>query len=128
MTTWQTTEQTVTWTSTAGTTWQVVRGSTSGGGGVTVHNDLTGRTASDAHPTSAVTGLDAALAGKAATVHSHATSDVTGLDEQVRDVVGTALVAGSNVSITVGDPADTITIAASGDGGGYSTSFLLMGG
>ena len=34
MTTWSTTEQTVTWTSTAGTTWQVVRGSTSGGGGV----------------------------------------------------------------------------------------------
>ena len=33
MTTWSTTEQTVTWTSTAGTTWQVVRGSTGGGGG-----------------------------------------------------------------------------------------------
>ena len=33
MTTWQTVEQTVTWTSTAGTTWQVVRGSTGGGGG-----------------------------------------------------------------------------------------------
>ena len=85
-----------------------------GAGGVTVHNDLTGRTASDAHPTSAITGLDTALAGKAPTVHSHATSDVTGLDEQVRDVVGTALVAGSNVSITVDDPADTITIAAAG--------------
>lgn len=81
---------------------------------MTVHNDLTGRSASDAHPTSAVTGLDTALAGKAATVHSHVTSDVTGLDEQVRDVVGTALVAGSNVTITVDDPSDTITIAAAG--------------
>lgn len=81
---------------------------------MTVHNDLTGRTASDAHPTSAITGLDTALAGKAPTVHSHATSDVTGLDEQVRDVVGTALVAGSNVTITVDDPSDTITIAATG--------------
>ena len=89
-------------------------GATGAGGGVTVHNDLTGRSASDAHPTSAVTGLDTALAGKAATSHSHATSDVTGLDEQVRDVVGTALVAGSNVTITVDDPSDTITIAATG--------------
>ena len=76
-----------------------------GGGGVTVHNLLTGRSTADAHPTSAITGLDAALAGKAtaaqgakadtavqpadltaglatkaATSHSHATSDVTGLD------------------------------------------------
>jgi hypothetical protein len=36
-----------------------------GGGGVTVHNLLTGRSTADAHPTSAITGLDAALAGKA---------------------------------------------------------------
>ena len=33
-----------------------------GGGGSSVHNDLTGRSAADAHPTSAITGLDAALA------------------------------------------------------------------
>ncbi len=33
----------------------------SGGGGVTVHNNLTGRETPDAHPTSAITGLDAAL-------------------------------------------------------------------
>jgi uncharacterized protein YlxW (UPF0749 family) len=51
------------------------------------------------------------------------------LDEQVRDVVGTALVAGSNVTITVDDPGDSITIAASGGGAsGYSGRFLLMGG
>lgn len=43
MTTWSTTEQTVTWTSTAGTTWRVVRGSTGGGGGggASALNDLT---------------------------------------------------------------------------------------
>lgn len=43
---------------------QVLRGPivVAGGGGVTVHNDLTGRSAADAHPTSAITGLDAALA------------------------------------------------------------------
>lgn len=37
--------------------------------------------------------------------------------ERVRDVVGTALVAGSNITITVDDPGDTITIAAAGSGG-----------
>ena len=30
---------------------------TSGGGGVTVHNDLPGRSASDTHPISSITGL-----------------------------------------------------------------------
>ena len=40
----------------------IVTGQTSGGGGSSVHNDLTGRSAADAHPTSAITGLDAALA------------------------------------------------------------------
>ena len=33
-------------------------------------------------------------------------------DEQVRDVIGTALVAGANVTITPNDGADTITIDA----------------
>lgn len=53
--------------------------------------------------------LDAGLAGTSYT------------DEQVRDVVGAALVAGSNVTITVNDPGDTITIAASGGGGSGPT-------
>lgn len=35
---------------------------------------------SHTHPTSEVTGLDTALAGKAASSHSHLTSEVTGLD------------------------------------------------
>lgn len=38
--------------------------------------------------------------------------------ERIRDVIGTALVAGSNVTITVNDAGDTITIASSGGGGG----------
>jgi len=42
---------------------------------------LTGKAStSHTHATSDVTGLDAALAGKASTSHTHATSDVTGLD------------------------------------------------
>lgn len=39
-----------------------------GGGGVTVHNGLTGRSANNAHPTSAITGLDAALAALVADI------------------------------------------------------------
>lgn len=45
-----------------------------------------------------------------------APSDVVGFDEQVRDVVAAALVQGTNVTITVNDGADTITIASSGGG------------
>jgi len=36
--------------------------------------------AAHTHPTSEVTGLDTALAGKAPTVHTHTTAQVTGLD------------------------------------------------
>lgn len=44
--------------------------------------------------------------------------------ERIRDVIGSALVAGSNVTITVNDGADTITIAASGGGGGGGTKYI----
>jgi hypothetical protein len=37
--------------------------------------------------------------------------DVSGLDEQIRDVIGTALTAGSGMGVTVDDGADTITLA-----------------
>lgn len=129
-----------------------------------VHADLTGRTAADSHPQSAITGLTSALAEKlsaasnlsdltdvAAAIdnlglvgpnqpHGYAElngagtlpdvlvpasiardSEVTAAieaaqytDEQVRDVVASALVAGSNITITVDDVANTITIGSTG--------------
>jgi hypothetical protein len=39
-------------------------------------------------------------------------------DEQARDAIGAALVAGTNIAITVNDAGDTITIDATGGGGG----------
>lgn len=41
-------------------------------------------------------------------------------DEQVRDVIGAALVAGTNITITVNDGADTITIDATSGGGAFT--------
>lgn len=140
--------------------WVAVTGG--GGGGVTAHADLTGRTAADSHPQSAITGLTSALAEKlsaasnlsdltdvAAAIdnlglvgpnqpHGYAElngagtlpdvlvpasiardSEVTAAieaaqytDEQARDVVASALVAGSNITITVDDVANTITIGS----------------
>jgi hypothetical protein len=49
---------------------------------------------------------------------------VAGLDEQIRDVIGTALVAGTNITITVNDAGDTITIASTATS--TTTGELLM--
>jgi hypothetical protein len=53
-------------------------------GGAVAWADVTGKPAtfppeSHTHPTSAVTGLDTALSGKASTTHTHSISDTTGL-------------------------------------------------
>ena len=52
-----------------------------------------------------------------ATQAEQAWDNISG-DELARDAIGAALVAGSNVTITVSDAGDTITIASSGGGGG----------
>lgn len=44
--------------------------------------------------------------------------DTTAAPELIRDTIGTALVAGANVTITPNDAGDTITIAATGGSGG----------
>lgn len=43
---------------------------------------------------------------------------VAALPELIRDTIGTALVAGTNVTIVVSDAGDTITVSSSGGGGG----------
>lgn len=53
-----------------GITWTTVVGGTSSGGGVTVHNDLSGRSAADAHPMSAITDLEPALTDIATAVQA----------------------------------------------------------
>jgi hypothetical protein len=84
------------------------------------------------HAQSDVTGLVAALAGKSDTGHTHTASNVTDFNtaadarvvagitgkldtsaapELIRDTMGTALVAGTNITLTVNDAGDTITVA-----------------
>jgi hypothetical protein len=62
VTTWTTTETTVTWTAVddPSVTWVVQIGGAGGGSGSGVHNDLTGRSVSGAHPASAISGLGGA--------------------------------------------------------------------
>lgn len=43
------------------------------------HNDLGGRSVPDGHPTSAITGLDSALAGKSSVGHTHDGSEISGI-------------------------------------------------
>jgi hypothetical protein len=53
-------------------------------------------------------------AGTGITVGADTVSiDLTAEAERIRDIMGIALVAGSNITITVNDPGDTITIACS---------------
>src|SRR5215207_6513772 len=48
------------------------------------------------------------------------------LAEMVRDTLGSTLVAGTSISITVNDPGDLITIASSGGGsGGGGASYTV---
>jgi hypothetical protein len=70
------------------------------------------------HAQADVTNLVTDLAGKAPSSHTHVSSAVTDLVETVQDTVGAMVVAGSNVTATYNDGAGTLTIAASGGGGG----------
>lgn len=54
--------------------------------------------------------------GSAAFILNKPTLPTPRSDEDIRDVVGATLVAGSNITITVNDAADTITISGTGGG------------
>jgi hypothetical protein len=73
------------------------------------------------HAIADVTGLQTAIDGKAATSHTHAASAITDFSEAVDDRVNSLLVAGSNVTLTYDDGANTLTIASTGGGGGGVT-------
>jgi len=79
------------------------------GGGVSDHGALTGL-ADDDHTQYLNTARHTAITGNP---HGTAAGDISDFNETVRDVIGTALVAGSNVTITVNDAGNTITVAAS---------------
>lgn len=49
--------------------------------------------------------------------HAHTSATISDFAEAARDVIGAALVAGANITITVNDAGDTITIDAAGGAG-----------
>lgn len=67
---------------------------------------------------STVAGLQTALDGKADDSDLAAYTPTVNLAELIRDTIAAALVAGANITITPNDGSDTITIAATGGGGG----------
>lgn len=85
--------------------------SSGGGGGSASWGGITGTL-------SAQTDLSSALAGKADTTHNQAASTITDFSEAVDDRVASLLVAGSNVTLSYNDVANTLTISSSGGGGG----------
>jgi hypothetical protein len=72
-----------------------------------------------------VNSPDAELRDRSTHTGSQAASTISDLTETVIDTMGTALVAGSNVTITPDDSANTITIAASGGGGAAATNLSV---
>ena len=89
---------------------------------------LSGKAASShSHAISDTTGLQTALDGKASSSHTHTASGITDFSEAVDDRVNSLLVAGSNVTLTYDDTANTMTIASSGGGGGSGSGDALVG-
>jgi hypothetical protein len=71
------------------------------------------------------TATATALSGKANTVHTHVATDVTDFSEAVDDRVNSLLVAGSNITLTYNDLANTLTIDAAGAPASTSAERLI---
>lgn len=64
-------------------------------------------------------GIETAQAtGESANTNANSRLLTSAAPELIRDTMGTALVAGANITIAVNDAADTITISGTGGGGG----------
>lgn len=74
------------------------------------------------HSIAAISGLQDELDAKSAVGHTHTTAAINGFDEAVDDRIANLLVAGSNVTLTYNDAANTLTIASTGGGGGGAVS------
>lgn len=94
----------------------IISASGGGGGGTSVHNDLTGRNAVDAHPMSAITGLTGALLAEET---ARSTGD-TNLQNQLNE--SKTLVAGTNITLT--ETGTTLVISSSGGGGGGGNAYI----
>lgn len=77
----------------------------------------TGATAND---------TDANLKNRANHTGTQASSTISDLTESVQDIVGALLVAGTNITLTYNDAANTLTIDASGGGGSGLTHGQVM--
>jgi hypothetical protein len=100
----------------SGSTGDYVWAADGGGGGVSDHPSLTARDTVDSHPTSAITGLDSALASKTDTGHTHSIASVTNLQTTLDGKAATshthnasAITAGF-IDIARATPGTTITV------------------
>lgn len=67
-------------------------------------------------------GWSALTSGEVTTALGFTPADTTTVEERARDALGTALVAGSNMTITPNDGSDQITLAAAGNVVGQASS------
>lgn len=98
----------------------------SGGTGTGVHNDLTGRSAADAHPTAAVTGLDAALGARALSTDARLSDQRTPTDGSVTAIKLADSAVVSRV-LNDGSVTDVKVSAANRDGTAATPSMRTLG-
>lgn len=73
------------------------------------------------------TATQTALNGKADTAHTHTALNITDFSEAVDDRVASLLVAGTNITLTYSDVANTLTVDATGGAGGEANTASNLG-